>query len=57
MRMVHEWRHLRQLKRGGRGHEASGPSGTKQGECAVKCPACPWPGINLLKQERALADL
>lgn len=59
MRMVHEWRHLRrrQLKRAGRGHDEGGPAGTQQGACAVKCPACPWPGINLLKKERHLGDL
>lgn len=57
MRMVHEWRHLRQLKRAGRGHDEGGAAATKEGACAVKCPACPWPGINLLKKERLLADL
>ncbi|KAJ2927052.1 hypothetical protein H1R20_g10072, partial [Candolleomyces eurysporus] len=39
MRMIHEWRHLRLLKRKGRG--------TQPGECVVLCPACPLPDINL----------
>ncbi|KAJ2935743.1 hypothetical protein H1R20_g1351, partial [Candolleomyces eurysporus] len=47
MRMVHEWRHLRLLKRTGRGHDPSGMKGTKPGECVVLCPACPLSGINL----------
>ncbi|KAF8191761.1 hypothetical protein BJ912DRAFT_1021968 [Pholiota molesta] len=47
MRIVREWRHVRLLKRKGRGHAASGVKGTQEGECAVLCPACPYPGINL----------
>jgi hypothetical protein len=45
--MVREWRHLKMLKRAGRGHAASGVDGTAPGECAVLCPACPQPGKNL----------
>ncbi|KAG1738072.1 uncharacterized protein EDB91DRAFT_1249369 [Suillus paluster] len=41
------WRHLKMLKRFGRGHNPAGVSGTKEGECAVLCPACPQPGKNL----------
>jgi hypothetical protein len=47
MRIVREWRHIRLLKRMGRGHSPTGVSGTKEGECAVMCPACPHPGINM----------
>ncbi|KAG1851559.1 hypothetical protein C8R48DRAFT_750003 [Suillus tomentosus] len=47
MRMVHEWRHLRQLQRAGRGHDPSGVIATQAGELAVICPACPQPGRNL----------
>ncbi|KAG1726701.1 uncharacterized protein EDB91DRAFT_1330919 [Suillus paluster] len=47
LRMIHEWRHLKMLKRSGRGHEASGIDGTAEGECAILCPACPHPGKNL----------
>ena len=47
MRIVRQWRSLKQLKRGGRGHEDTGIDGTKPGELALLCPACPHPGINL----------
>ncbi|KAF8884033.1 hypothetical protein BD779DRAFT_1538459 [Infundibulicybe gibba] len=47
LRMVHEWRHLKMLKRFGRGHDPSGVSGTHEGELAVLCPACPHPSKNL----------
>ncbi|KAJ7444965.1 hypothetical protein B0H11DRAFT_2249680 [Mycena galericulata] len=32
---------------GGRGHDPAGVMGTKPGELAIECPACPRPGINL----------
>lgn len=47
MRIVHQWRHLRQLRCGGRGHDPGGVTETKAGELAVLCPACPHPGKNL----------
>ncbi|KAK0458061.1 uncharacterized protein EV420DRAFT_1620865 [Desarmillaria tabescens] len=47
LRVMREWRHIRALKRFGRGHESSGIQGTKQGELALRCPACPQPSINL----------
>lgn len=47
MRIVREWRHIRLMKRMGRGHSPTGVYGTKEGECAVLCPACPYPGINM----------
>ncbi|KAG2740929.1 hypothetical protein P692DRAFT_20851259 [Suillus brevipes Sb2] len=47
MRIVHEWRHLRQLRRSGRGHDPGGIAETKAGELAVVCPACPHVGKNL----------
>ncbi|KAH7918799.1 hypothetical protein BV22DRAFT_1199825 [Leucogyrophana mollusca] len=47
MRMVRKWRHLKMLKRSGRGHDPEGVDATKEGECAVLCPACPHPGKNL----------
>ncbi|KAF6746394.1 hypothetical protein DFP72DRAFT_823183 [Ephemerocybe angulata] len=48
LRMVHEWRHLKLLKRMGRGHDPlRGAAATTQGECALLCPACPHPGINM----------
>lgn len=45
--MIHEWRHLRQLRRAGRGHDPAGAKATTAGELAVQCPACPHPGKNL----------
>ncbi|KAG1793209.1 uncharacterized protein HD556DRAFT_1432380 [Suillus plorans] len=47
MRIVREWRHLKMLKRAGRGHDPAGVENTGNGECAVLCPACPQPGRNL----------
>ncbi|KAF8170553.1 hypothetical protein BJ912DRAFT_933216 [Pholiota molesta] len=47
LRMIHEWRHLSMLKRAGRGHDPKGVATTKEGECAVLCPACPQPGKNM----------
>ena len=47
MRMVREWRHLKMLKRAGRGHEPGGVAATKAGEVCVSCPACPHPDENL----------
>ncbi|KAF7300277.1 CxC2 domain-containing protein [Mycena kentingensis (nom. inval.)] len=47
MRMARQYRHLLLLKRRGRGHAPSGISGTAPGELALRCPACPRPGINL----------
>ncbi|KAI0747825.1 hypothetical protein C8Q80DRAFT_1316398 [Daedaleopsis nitida] len=45
--MTKEWRHLKLLKRAGRGNDPAGAAGTAPGECAVDCPACPHPGKNL----------
>lgn len=47
MIILREWRHSRMLKRAGRGHDPTGADGTKLGELAVVCRACPIPGINL----------
>ncbi|KAJ3531990.1 hypothetical protein NMY22_g7930 [Coprinellus aureogranulatus] len=47
LRMVHEWRHTRLLKRSGKGHDPGGVESTKEGECALLCPPCPHPGINM----------
>ncbi|KAF8797648.1 hypothetical protein BYT27DRAFT_7228903 [Phlegmacium glaucopus] len=45
--IVREWRHVRLMKRMGHGHDAAGVRGTKEGQCAVLCPACPIPSVNL----------
>lgn len=47
LRVLTQWRHLKLLKRGGRGHHPSGASGTSDGELALLCPSCPHPSINL----------
>ncbi|KAJ7720993.1 hypothetical protein B0H16DRAFT_1666372 [Mycena metata] len=47
IRICREYRHLMMLKRGGRGHDEGGVEGTKPGQLAILCPACPQPGINL----------
>ncbi|KAF9471312.1 hypothetical protein BDN70DRAFT_909386 [Pholiota conissans] len=47
LRVGLQWRHLKMLKRGGRGHDDAGVAGTKDGELAIQCPSCPHPGINL----------
>ncbi|KAG6836119.1 hypothetical protein H0H93_011191 [Arthromyces matolae] len=47
MRSIRQWRHLKMLKRSGRGHDPLGVPATKEGECAVICPACPQPDANL----------
>lgn len=45
--MIREWKHLKMMKRAGRGNEPTGVEGTRAGELAVECPACPRPGVNL----------
>ncbi|KAE9386221.1 hypothetical protein BT96DRAFT_793053, partial [Gymnopus androsaceus JB14] len=46
--MVRQWRHLKELKRGGRGNDGVRKvANTRPGELAVKCIACPAPGVNL----------
>lgn len=47
MCMVREWRHCKQLKRAGRGHDVGGIAATKEGELAVPCRACSQHGQNL----------
>ncbi|KAF7321207.1 hypothetical protein HMN09_00209300 [Mycena chlorophos] len=38
---------LKPVSRAGRGHAADGVAGTGIGELALRCPACPRPGVNL----------
>ena len=47
MRMIREFRHLKLLKRHGRGNIKDGLISTGRGDLATICPACPIPGINL----------
>ncbi|KAK7000623.1 CxC2 domain-containing protein [Favolaschia claudopus] len=46
-RMARQWSFLMRLKRAGRGHDPAGVEGTRLGECAVNCWACPHDGRNL----------
>ncbi len=56
MRVVAQWRHLKMLKRAGRGHDPTGVEGTKPGELAVRCPACPHAEINLPSNWETVSD-
>ncbi|KAJ7653714.1 hypothetical protein DFH06DRAFT_1270103 [Mycena polygramma] len=47
IRIVKKYRHIKMLQRGGRAYDPTGAAGTKPGELAVLCLACPRPGINL----------
>ena len=46
-RAVREFRHLRSVKRAGRGHTDGGVDETSQGELVVHCPMSPFKGRNL----------
>ncbi|KAI0682315.1 hypothetical protein BC835DRAFT_1311595, partial [Cytidiella melzeri] len=56
LRIVREWRHLKKLKRSGRGHDPTGVRGTQSGDLTVKCPACPMPQYNLPDNWNAVTD-
>lgn len=47
MEVVHEWRHLKQGKRGGRTYDRRGLKATGRGELVVDCRTCPIPKANL----------
>ncbi|KAF7327520.1 CxC2 domain-containing protein [Mycena kentingensis (nom. inval.)] len=47
LRMTRQYRHLLILKRGGRGHTSDPIHETPPGSLAIRCPACPRPGVNL----------
>ncbi|KAK7052398.1 CxC2 domain-containing protein [Favolaschia claudopus] len=46
-RMSRQFTFLKRLQRAGRAHDERGALGTKGGECAVLCWACPQDGMNL----------
>lgn len=46
LQMVRQWRHLKMLKRSGYGHLRN-KSEEEGHSCALLCPACPQPGVNL----------
>lgn len=45
--MVRQYRHLKLMKRAGRGNVPNGVTTTRPGELAMRCLACPIPGLNL----------
>ena len=45
--MVHEWCHLLMLKRAGIADQLQPINELPDGSCALLCPCCPNPGINL----------
>ncbi|KAG2087448.1 uncharacterized protein F5147DRAFT_748526 [Suillus discolor] len=47
LRMMREWRFIKQMQRAGQGHHPKGITATEPGACAVLCPACPHVGKNL----------
>jgi len=47
MHMAREWWHLKMVIRASRSHDPAGVTATRKGECAVLCPACPHPGMNM----------
>ncbi|KAF8873430.1 hypothetical protein BD779DRAFT_1613676 [Infundibulicybe gibba] len=47
MIMIRIYCHMKMLKHLGKGHDVGGSAATKPGECAVMCPACPQPQMNL----------
>ncbi|KAL0567115.1 hypothetical protein V5O48_014873 [Marasmius crinis-equi] len=51
-RMLVQWRHLKMLKRAGRGQVDDGIAKTQEGELAIPCPHCPMPEKNLLENWR-----
>ena len=46
-RCVRQWRHLKDIKRGGAGHTTIAVDELSDGALAIECPACPHPGRNL----------
>ncbi|KAK6996611.1 CxC2 domain-containing protein [Favolaschia claudopus] len=53
--MTRQWAFLKRLNRLGRGHNERGVSGTRNGELAVLCWACPHDGVNLPLNWREVA--
>jgi hypothetical protein len=47
MNVIREWRHIKMLKRAGKGHDPGGINQTQPGELLVKCRCCPHPDYNL----------
>ncbi|PBK59521.1 hypothetical protein ARMSODRAFT_991128 [Armillaria solidipes] len=47
LRVVRQFRHLKMMMCAGRGQEEDGVKKTCEGGLALRCPACPIPGVNL----------
>ncbi|KAI0693052.1 hypothetical protein C8T65DRAFT_586084, partial [Cerioporus squamosus] len=45
LRISRQWRNLKARKNAGTGYPGVAPPGP--GAFAIKCPACPWPGVNM----------
>jgi hypothetical protein len=45
--MVREYRHIKSVKRAGRGHDRAGITGTQNGDLMILCRCCPIPQVNL----------
>lgn len=56
LRMVREWRHMKMLKRRGRGHSTDDIEDTAKGELSVRCPACPRVGVNMPSNWDTISD-
>lgn len=56
LRMIRQWRHLKTLKRAGRGHEEEGVRTIAPGQLCMRCPACPVPGFNLPANWNEVSD-
>ena len=54
MRVVRQYRHLRQRQWSGAAHD--GPQDQKNGQMALFCAACPQPGLNLPENWQTDAD-
>ncbi|KAJ7633330.1 hypothetical protein DFH06DRAFT_1140041 [Mycena polygramma] len=46
IRICKKYRHVMMLKRRGQGHDPGGAAATKPGSLAIRCIACPRPGVN-----------
>ena len=47
MRAMRQFRHIKMMKRAGRGNVEGGVLGTRPGDLGITCPACPLPGVDL----------
>ncbi|KAK7021990.1 hypothetical protein VNI00_017092 [Paramarasmius palmivorus] len=56
IRVMRQWRYLRMLQRSGIGNQPSQRiEDIRDGELAIRCPACPRPGVNMPENFTALS--